>query len=126
VWGADRTLTPDPELEPVMREAFELRATGATVDAVRGFLADHGIERTYAGVAQLLRNRVYLGELHFGELHNVEAHDGIVDPDVFKRVQAVSLPRGRMAKSEQLLARLGVLRCASCDGRMSVTTSNYR
>jgi site-specific DNA recombinase len=126
VKGADRKLTPDPELAPVVREAFEMRADGARLEEVRALLAGHDIERTRAGVAQLLRNRVYLGELRFGSLHNPAAHPAIVDPTTFERAGGVTIPRGRQAKSEHLLARLGVLHCASCGGRMSVTTSNYR
>jgi DNA invertase Pin-like site-specific DNA recombinase len=128
--GGDRRLTPDPKLAPVVREAFEVRARGARLEEVRAFLAEHGIERTRAGVAQLLRNRAVLGELHFGDgdggLHNLEAHPAIVDRATFERVRRVTVTRGRQAKSNELLARLGVLRCASCGGRMSVTTSNYR
>jgi DNA invertase Pin-like site-specific DNA recombinase len=128
--GADRRLTPDPKLAPVVRAAFEIRARGARLEEVRSFLAEHGIERTRAGVAQLLRNRAVLGELHFGNgdggLHNVDAHPAIVDWATFERVQRVTVTRGRQPKSNELLARLGVLRCASCGARMSVTTSNYR
>jgi DNA invertase Pin-like site-specific DNA recombinase len=126
VLAVDRKLTPDPKLAPIVREAFELRANGARLEEVRAFLAERGIERTRAGVAQLLRNRAYLGELHFGELHNPEAHPAIVDRVTFERARRVTITRGRHAKSDHLLARLGVLRCAACDARMSVNTSNYR
>ncbi len=36
----------------------------------------------------------------------------------------MKVSRGRKAKSDRLLARLGVLRCASCGSRMVVGTSN--
>jgi len=39
-------------------------------------------------------------------------------------VQRVKAPRGRRAKSDRLLARVGVLRCGSCGSRMVVGTSN--
>jgi site-specific DNA recombinase len=126
VLAADRRLTPDPTLASVVREAFELRANGARLDEVRAYLAEHGIKRTRGGVADLLRSRVVLGELHFGELHNPAAHPAIVDRATWERVQRVSVPKGRQPKSQELLARLGVLRCGTCGGRMSVTTSNYR
>jgi site-specific DNA recombinase len=126
VLAADRRLTPDPKLAPVVRRAFELRAGGARIEEVRTYLAGHGVKRTRAGITALLRNRTYLGELHFGELRNLEAHPAIVDAATFERVQRVSVPKGRQAKSDHLLARLGVLRCETCGGRMSVTTSNYR
>jgi site-specific DNA recombinase len=130
VVAPDRRLTPDPKLAPVVREAFEMRARGAKIEEVRAYLREHGVERTRAGVAALLRNRAVLGELHFGNgdkgLHNVAAHPAIVDRATFGRVQRVTITRGRQPKSQELLARLGVLRCASCGARMSVTTSNYR
>ena len=42
----------------------------------------------------------------------------IVKRRVWDAVKAMRVPSGRTAKSERLLARLGVLRCASCGGRM--------
>jgi hypothetical protein len=45
---------------------------------------------------------------------------------VFERVQNVKRPRGRPGKSERLLARLGVLYCESCGGRMIVAHARSR
>jgi hypothetical protein len=68
---------------------------------------------------------VVLGEIHFGKYKpNLTAHAAIVDPDTWRRVQRVKVTRGRRAKSERLLARLGVLRCGTCGARMVVGTSN--
>jgi hypothetical protein len=120
----DGRLEPDPETAPIVAEAFELRAGGATIGDVRAFLAGHGIARSYHGVQALLGSRIMLGELHFGELENVEAHAPIVTRETFERVQRVKLPRGRRPKSDRLLARLGVLRCATCNGRMVVGSTD--
>ena len=57
---------------------------------------------------------------------NEEAFDLDHRPRDLERLQRVSVPRGRRAKSERLLARLGVLRCGTCDARMSVGTSQGR
>jgi hypothetical protein len=112
-------LTPDPELGPVIGRAFELRDGRATIAQVRSFLADNGIRLTYAPVMKLLSDRIYLGEIHFGShTPNLRAHKAIVDRDLFDRVQGLKLPRGRIAKSSRLLARLGVLLCCGCEGRM--------
>ena len=46
----------------------------------------------------------------------------IVDPSTWRRVQRI-VPRGRRPKSDRLLARLGVLRCATCGGRMVIGTT---
>jgi tRNA(Ile2) C34 agmatinyltransferase TiaS len=92
-------------------------------------LAEHGVERSISGVESMLRSRVYLGEIHFGELHNLTAHEPIIkDRAVFERVQRRTVSRGRQAKSERLLARLGVLRCGTCGSRMVINgyTGSYR
>jgi Recombinase zinc beta ribbon domain len=77
----------------------------------------------------MLRSRMYLGEIHFGELHNPQAHEPIVkDGALFERVQRRTVSRGRQAKSERLLARLGVLRCGTCASRMVINSysGSYR
>jgi site-specific DNA recombinase len=123
--GEDGRLQPDPETASVVADAFRMRADGATVADVREYLAANGIERSYHGVGSLLASRVVLGEIHFGTLENLSAHPAIVDSDTFRRVQRVRVSRGRRAKSERLLARLGVLRCGSCGARMVVGTAHH-
>jgi Recombinase zinc beta ribbon domain len=92
-------------------------------------MAKNGIERSISGVESMLRSRMYLGEIHFGELHNLHAHEPIIkDRALFERVQRRTVSRGRQAKSARLLARLGVLRCGSCGSRMVINsyTGSYR
>lgn len=107
---------------PAIVKAMELRAGGATIKEVRTFLKEHGIELSYRRVQGLLSSRLLLGELHFGKLVNLEAHEPVVDRDLWRKVQRVSVPRGRRPKVERLLARLGVLRCGSCGARMVIGT----
>jgi site-specific DNA recombinase len=122
--GDDGVLAPDPSTSAAVVEAFELRANGATVGAVRAFLAERGVEVSYAAVTRMFKSRVYLGEIHFGDLLNVEAHKATVDAEVWRRAQKAKPSRGRKAKSDRLLARLGVLRCGSCGGRLSASTGH--
>ncbi|MBO0767393.1 MAG: recombinase family protein [Solirubrobacterales bacterium] len=128
VRGHDGVLVVDPKLAPVVAEAFKMRARGATIKAVREYLAANGIERSYHGAHALLQSRVVLGEIHFGKLANLTAHPAIVDPDTWRQAQRASKSpkhlaaanRGRRPASDRLLARLGVLRCATCGARMVV------
>jgi site-specific DNA recombinase len=122
--GDDGALVPDAASAPAVAEAFRMRANGAAVNKVRDYLRSQGIERSFHGVTALLRSRVVLGEIHFGQLVNLAAHEPIVERDVWQAVQRVTVPRGRQANSDRLLARLGVLRCATCGARMVVGTSN--
>ena len=106
-------------------EAFQRRDLGASLVEMQAFLAENGIERALSGVAWMLRSRMYLGEIHFGELHNTRAHEAIVkDRALFERVQRRTVSRGRQAKSERLLARLGVLRCGTCGSRMVINSDS--
>lgn len=115
---------PDPATASVIAEAFRLRADGATVMEVRAYLREHGVERSFHGTQAILSSRMYLGELRFGELVNMASHPALVDADTWGRVQRMRSPRGRRPKSERLLARLGVLRCATCGARMVVGTAH--
>lgn len=127
-----RVVTTD-EL-PAVVEAFELRDRDGTVREVRELLREHGIERSFHAVQEMLSNRLYIGEVHFGELVNLSAHPPAIDPALFDRVQKKRVPRGRRPKSTRILARLEVLRCGSCGARLVVGTrkeghrtySNYR
>jgi site-specific DNA recombinase len=121
----DATLEPDPATAPVVAAAFQRRADGETIREIRAFLAANGIHRSYHGVQGLLRSRVVLGEIHFGNLVNLHAHEGIVDPGVWRAAQRAHVSRGRRASSDRLLARLGVLRCGSCGARMVVGSAHH-
>jgi DNA invertase Pin-like site-specific DNA recombinase len=120
----DGVLEPDPATAPIVAEAFRMRAAGSSIQDVRAYLAAHGIERSHHGVQRLLASKVVLGHIYFGDHVKLDAHPAIVGADVWRCVQEASAPRGRQAKSERLLARLGVLRCGTCGSRMVVTSSN--
>jgi hypothetical protein len=130
--AADRTLEVDPVLAPVVRRAFELRDSGASIAVVRAHLAAHGVAVSWRGVQTFLQSRVVLGELHFGKYEpNLAAWPAIVERELWERVQSMIAPRGPRGASERLLARLGVLRCAGCGGKMAVnrtrgTSWSYR
>jgi site-specific DNA recombinase len=123
--GEDGVLVVEPVAAKVVVQAFKRRDSGASLVEIQAFLAANGIERALSGVAWMLRSRMYLGEIHFGELHNTQAHEAIVkDRGLFERVQRRTVSRGRQAKSERLLARLGVLRCGTCGSRMVINSDS--
>jgi hypothetical protein len=123
--GEDGVLVVEPAAGRVVVRAFRRRDRGASLVEIQAWLAENGIERALSGVAWMLRSRMYLGEIHFGELHNPRAHEAIVkDRGLFERVQRRTVSRGRQAKSERLLARLGVLRCGTCASRMVINSDS--
>ena len=123
--GENGVLTVEPAAAKVVVKAFKRRDRGASLVEIQAFLAENGIERALSSVSWMLRSRMYLGEIHFGELHNTQAHEAIVkDRGLFERVQRRTVSRGRQAKSERLLARLGVLRCGTCGSRMVINSDS--
>jgi DNA invertase Pin-like site-specific DNA recombinase/PHD/YefM family antitoxin component YafN of YafNO toxin-antitoxin module len=130
VRNEDGTLSPHPTEAPIVAEAFRMRAEGTPIKDVRAYLKANGIERTFRGVQTLLASRIVLGEISFvGDklaLTNKNAHRAIVDDETWQRVQRQKVTRGRKAKSDRLLARLGVLRCATCERPMAIGNSNTK
>ena len=125
VRGEDGVLVVEPAAATVVVQAFRRRDRGASLVEIQAWLAENGIERALSGVAWMLRSRMYLGEIHFGELHNLRAHEAIIrDRGLFERVQRRTVSRGRQAKSDRLLARLGVLRCGTCASRMVINSDS--
>jgi DNA invertase Pin-like site-specific DNA recombinase len=119
-----RLIVDEAEAKAVVR-AFEMRVNGASIREIREHLARHGIARTAHGVETLLCSRVVLGELHFGELQNREAHPAIVERGVWERVQKLRKDPPPWSRSDRLLARLGILRCASCGTRMTIACQTF-
>jgi DNA invertase Pin-like site-specific DNA recombinase len=115
----DGTLRVDPKQAPIARRAFEMRIEGASITDIKKMLREHGVERSHRGVQVMLASRVYLGEIHFGKLVNLHAHEPIIERELWDRVQRMKIPRGPKPSSNRLLARLGVLRCGSCGSRLS-------
>jgi DNA invertase Pin-like site-specific DNA recombinase len=114
----DGTLEPNAEEVPIVQQAFEMRAAGTSISQIRDMLKSHGIARSHRGVQVMLASRIYLGEIHFGQLSNLSAHEPTIDRGLWQRVQRMVIPRGRRPDSDRLLARLGVLRCGSCGARL--------
>jgi site-specific DNA recombinase len=114
----------DPYKIKLMREAARMRLEGATIAVVRDYLRKHRVNLSYHGVQSLFASRLLLGELRFGAMLNETAFTPVLDVETWRRLQRVAVPRGPRAKSERLLARLGVLRCGSCGTRMVVGSAN--
>lgn len=133
-FGEGHRLEPVAGDRDVVVELFEARAAGAS----RGELLELFETRTgrsshRSTIATMLRNRSYLGEVHYGrsseQLANLDAHEAIVDVDLFEAVQAVDAARstgtGSGGKPKSLLA--GVARCANCGrGLISSRTGSQR
>lgn len=115
-----RKLVPDADAQ-LVRRAWRQRMRGAPIVEVARTLG-----MTTSGARALLRNRVYLGELHVGDHVNPDAHPAIITVEEFEAVNAMRAPArtARAATEPALLA--GLIVCASCGHVMSRTQVRTR
>ena len=124
-----RKIVVVPKEAEIVRQAFELYATGQTkLDSLREFFADHGI-RTNKGklvgrsfVSHVLSNPLYYGHfIYAGEIHEGN-HQPIISKKLFDEVQAVLNRRWRYSPGEQSTKPkelLGLFHCADCGGAIT-------
>ena len=115
---------------PIIREAIELRLKGTSWTKLTRFLNDRGLVDAEgepltvspSGVEAMFSSKLMIGEIHFGSFKpNLRAiDDPIMTRSEYRRLESAKATRGRYARSERLLARLGVLLCETCDSRMTV------
>jgi DNA invertase Pin-like site-specific DNA recombinase len=110
-------------------EAFRQRASGVSVARIASFLDAQGVRPSSGsahwsntGVANLLKNRVYLGEARSGNLVNAAAHEPLVTQAEFDAAQGRKTlwkARDGSVASQALLG--GLLRCAGCGHTLKIT-----
>lgn len=109
----DGVLEPDRAMSGIVVELFERRARGESMHSLARWLTGQlGQPKSTTGVRTIIESRIYLGEIHFGEHHNLSAHDPIITPELWKAAQRRKSSPGRPALGEpRLLARLRLMRC---------------
>lgn len=107
-----RKLIPSDDADAV-RAAFLAHAHGTGVTEL-----SHRLGMTPTGVRRLLANRVYLGELRVGAHVNENAHEALIDEDLWLAAQTpMTVRRARSGGEVALLA--GLVRCCGCGHIMS-------
>lgn len=126
---------PDHAEAAVIRQIFAAYArTKVGTRAIANALNQRGV-RTKTGkywsgytIGRILANRVYLGEKVFGDIHVPDAHEPIINPDLFDEVQEIMAVRGqagsRRAASNSAYNLTGLITCPGC-GSKYVGTSAY-
>lgn len=108
-----RRLVPNAQREDVTH-AFDDRAGGMAITA----LADR-LHMTPSGVRQMLKNRVYLGELSERGYVNPKAHEPLVTLEQFESVQSTMARPSRRAVSSDPAMLAGLVHCSGCGHVMS-------
>jgi site-specific DNA recombinase len=135
-----RTVKIDPEQAPLVRQAFELYATGdyslralherLTVEglATRPTAKRPGGPLALSKFANLLRNRYYLGVVPYRGVEHAGKHPALIGAELFERVQQVLDERDQHSiKTRRHTHYLrGLLNCARCGARLQYTTGRNR
>jgi site-specific DNA recombinase len=113
---------PDPELWDLCRLAWDMRARGASFSQIRDAT---GLYRSITSYSSFFRNRLYLGELNYGEITIPDYAPALIDEDTWNAVQLLnrrrsklndpngsSITHPRRSKSSFMLS--GIARCARC------------
>ena len=114
----DRRLQIDETTGPLVAECFRLRARGATIQQIRSFLRERGVERSYRQVQIMFELELYLGQMRDGDQISDNTHSPLVDLALFRQAQQVKITRGRNPREPRLLSKLGLLVCGNCRGAM--------
>jgi DNA invertase Pin-like site-specific DNA recombinase len=131
--GPDKGKLKPSQYAPLVREAAQMRLDGKSWETITRFLHEHDVVDprtkqlvTRSAVISMFKSPLLVGDVHWGGITTRDAHEPIIDRATQSSILAKRATRGRYSKSDRLLARLGVLRCATCDSRMivSTTTSN--
>lgn len=129
--GDDGRLQIDPIVSPVIVQAFEMRAAGASFADIANFLEAEEVPTASGGkhwlqpvLSHLFRRRVYLGEVSKGEFVNTSAHEPLVSVELWEAAQKPDPRLGRTPRKHENLLQ-GLVYCASC-GRVMTPAPKKR
>ncbi len=114
---------PDPEYISLIQRAFEMRAKGATIPQI---ITATGLYKSVNCYSTFFKNRLYIGELVFGELLITDYCEPLIDQATWDEVQRVGQRRKRpvihvdhprRVVSQFILS--GLLHCQECGSPMS-------
>jgi DNA invertase Pin-like site-specific DNA recombinase len=111
------TVIPDPVTGPIVSEIFD-RAAAQTPPAEIAKWVNSRLGTRYDGpqIRRWLKNRFYLGEIHYGEMSAVGSHAPLTDPATWQAAQPGAARPMRSAKS---LPLVGLLKCDHCGATLT-------
>jgi site-specific DNA recombinase len=94
---AQKIIIPDPKTAPLVTEAFRIYASGQhnayelnEMLHEKGLVTQRGKKLPDSVFYNILKNRLYLGEIHWQGIHVKNGkHEPLIDEDTFNRVQTV-------------------------------------
>src|ERR1700722_12212446 len=133
--GEGKPKTIDPVVGPLVRQAFDLYASGNhTFETLRAEMFDRGLQTdtgkrlSLRGVSVMLSNAFYFGVIRIERTGQVfeGVHETLVPKATFDRVRAVMSSRacGRVQKHAHTYRRM--IRCAACGYALSAEVQKRR
>jgi DNA invertase Pin-like site-specific DNA recombinase len=123
--------SPDPDLVDTIRLAFRMRGEGRSLSEIN---RKTNLYRSNASLVTMFRNRIYIGELIFGDYVIPNYCEPIIDlptwqavqkmrPSTAVKTERINSSHPRRVSSSYLLS--GLARCASCGAPMNGDTVSY-
>jgi DNA invertase Pin-like site-specific DNA recombinase len=126
-----KRLVVDPKPSRIVRALFKRRATGESYASLTRWLDERapggatGKGRWYrTSVINILKNRAYLGEARQGKYVNPNAHEALVDDELFTVVRALGLREEAPARWNVAGMLAGVVRCSTCGYALTRSKAN--
>lgn len=126
--GKGQPKTPDPEKAPLIRQMFELYATGRhSLRSLRSEMNRRGLRNlagqplSLCGIETIMNNPFYTGLIAIkrsGQTYK-GIHEAVVPASLFKRVQDIKEARNGKVVTRHNHLYQGLFRCGHCDGPMS-------
>ena len=117
--------TIDPERGPLVREMFELYATGnypiwalTKEMKTRGLTSKNGNPVTKNGIEKMLRNPFYAGVISVKAGTYAGAHEPLISVQLFELVRAVALGKDNRKTSKHTHRFPRLFKCGHCGGGM--------
>jgi DNA invertase Pin-like site-specific DNA recombinase len=121
---AGKRLVPSPAAPFVLR-AYEHRVDGWAYQRIADWLNDVAPARadgrpwTASTAERMLHRRVYLGVAHWGEHENRDAHEPLVEEQLWHTAQRRVQHASKRRQSPEIALLHGLCRCAGCRFQMS-------
>ena len=119
-----RTIAPDPNLAPAIRQLYERYTTGKySLKQIAGMARADGLAYRKSGdsvptstVHKILQNRIYSGDFDFDGTMYSGAYEPIVSRELWEQVQAILDGRGtkKTRKAKEQFAFSGLITCGHC------------
>lgn len=120
----DHRLVPDPKNAPILRDLFQMRMSGRSLQEITLELRKRTKEPWSRGtVVEFFRCRTYLGEVRHGDFVNEDAHEPLVTLAEFEAASVAKSVRPASQNYSDSALLVGLVRCAGCGFKMTVSKS---